>query len=106
MIFLGRCPRLRMIAAPLALNTYVKRHSRLASAAADALQIFSQRGSATRPRNRHTPLGACWIASTNGRSTLTSIGGGGGDRTALPASIATAVAAAASVPFSSTAMNV
>jgi hypothetical protein len=42
----------------------------------------------------------------NGRSIFTSIGGGGGDLRAVPAIIATAVAAAASVPFSSTAIKV
>jgi len=37
MVFLGRCPRLRMNAAPLALNRYVKRHSLFQGAAAWAV---------------------------------------------------------------------
>lgn len=62
------------------------------------------RGSTTRPRKRHAPLGTCWIAKRNGRSTFTSMGSFLGAAVAL--AIVTAVAAAASAPFSSMAMNV
>lgn len=63
------------------------------------------RGSTTRPRKRHAPLGTCWMAKMNGRSTLTSMGSFLGAAAAALA-IVTAVAAAASAPFSSMAMNV
>jgi len=58
-------------------------------------------GFTTCPRNRMAPLSMSRIRKTNGRSTFTSTGVPG----AAVRSITTAVAAAASVPSSSTATN-
>ena len=57
-------------------------------------------GSVIRPRNSTAPVSRSRRAKTNGRSTVRLTGSAG----AAPAAITTAVAAAASVPFSSTSM--
>ncbi len=58
-------------------------------------------GSSTRPTNRTTPVSLSRIRKMNGLSTVTLTGSGGADS----ACIMTAVAAAASVPASSTDTN-
>ena len=62
-------------------------------------------GSLTRPMKRIAPLALSRMRKRNGWSALKTIGGGGGYRGAMAvAVITTAVAAAASVPLSSTSM--